>query len=161
MIGYGAETINILRDLCPSASPSTIMEMPKKLAKYLLAPVTGNKSVIEFPLTLGRDFAGVVSRVGHGVKTDVRVGDEVYGVVGVQRQGSHAQYVVVTEDTVRSKKTYHAKLLKYNYEEAYHALFFPISDPSKTEKLKFHRSSIHSLRGSDRLVCPSSHRLIL
>lgn len=103
MVGYGAETINILRDLCPAASPSTILEMPKKLAKYLLAPVAGKKSVIEFPLTLGRDFAGVVSRVGQGIKSDVRVGDEVYGVVGIQRQGSHAQYVVVTEDTVHQK----------------------------------------------------------
>ncbi len=77
--------------------------MPKKLAKYL----AGTKPAIEFPLTLGRDFAGVVSRVGHGVKSDVRVGDEVYGVVGVQRQGSHAQYVVVTEDTVTPTSNIH------------------------------------------------------
>lgn len=100
--GYGAETINVLRDLCPSSmGPSSVLEMPQKLASYLLSPVAGKKLVIEFPLTLGRDFAGVVTQVGHGVKNDVRVGDEVYGVVGVQRQGSHAEYVVVSADTVR------------------------------------------------------------
>ncbi|ODN02156.1 Reticulon-4-interacting protein 1, mitochondrial [Orchesella cincta] len=101
--GYGAETINIIRDLCPSASLSTAMDIPVKLKNYLLSPIAGKKSVIEFPLTLGRDFAGVVTKIGHGVKSDIRVGDEVYGVVGIQKQGSHAEYVVVSSDTIRRK----------------------------------------------------------
>ena len=33
-----------------------------------------------FPLILGRDFSGVVSALGEGV-TDLRVGDEVFGVL--------------------------------------------------------------------------------
>ncbi|CAL8090621.1 unnamed protein product [Orchesella dallaii] len=101
--GYGAETINILRDLCPSASLSTAMDIPLKIKNHLMAPIAGKKSIIEFPLTLGRDFAGVVTKIGHGVKSDIRVGDEVYGVVGIQKQGSHAEYVVVSSDTIRRK----------------------------------------------------------
>lgn len=45
------------------------------------------------PYTLGRDFAGVVERVGADVGEWKR-GDEVYGFVG-QGQGAYAEFVVV------------------------------------------------------------------
>ncbi|ABE36004.1 zinc-binding dehydrogenase family protein [Paraburkholderia xenovorans LB400] len=45
------------------------------------------------PYTLGRDFAGVVERVGAGVG-EWKQGDEVYGFVG-QGQGAYAEFVVV------------------------------------------------------------------
>jgi len=50
---------------------------------------------------LGRDFAGIVRAVGQEVK-DIKVGDEVMGVVPPQRgtDGSHAQFVVVTDSCV-------------------------------------------------------------
>jgi NADPH:quinone reductase-like Zn-dependent oxidoreductase len=53
----------------------------------------------EFPVTLGRDLAGSVERVGPGV-TRFRVGDPVFGYIAkpVAHDGSFAEYVVVPED---------------------------------------------------------------
>lgn len=55
------------------------------------------------PVTLGRDFSGVVRKVGTGV-TELKPGDECMGVVPPQSgTGSHAQYVVVSESLVVMK----------------------------------------------------------
>jgi NADPH2:quinone reductase len=55
----------------------------------------------EFPVTLGRDFAGVVERAGSGV-TRYAVGDEVFGFVlhanPTVRDGSWAELIAVPED---------------------------------------------------------------
>ena len=48
----------------------------------------------KFPLILGRDFSGVVSAVGAGV-TDLRVGDEVFGVHELGREGAYAEKVFI------------------------------------------------------------------
>lgn len=50
----------------------------------------------EFPVVLGKDFAGVVAAAGDGV-TSVAVGDRVFGVVmrPTLGQGGFAEYVVV------------------------------------------------------------------
>ena len=87
--GYGAEGINAMRslndvDCCDTSKLHTL-----------------RNTYIEFPLTLGRDFAGIVTEMGHGVR-GLQLGDEVYGVLGVQRSGSHAQFVVASSDTVIS-----------------------------------------------------------
>jgi NADPH:quinone reductase-like Zn-dependent oxidoreductase len=52
-----------------------------------------------FPVTLGRDFAGLVDRVGADV-TRFQVGDEVFGVVLTQplHAGGFADHLVVPED---------------------------------------------------------------
>ena len=42
----------------------------------------------QFPIVLGRDFSGVVSAVGAGVD-DLRVGDEVFGVLEAGRDGTY------------------------------------------------------------------------
>jgi hypothetical protein len=55
----------------------------------------------EFPVTLGRDFAGVVEQVGSGVSR-YRVGDQVFGFVRhanpTVRDGSWAELIAVPED---------------------------------------------------------------
>ncbi len=57
----------------------------------------------EFPVTLGRDFAGVVEEVGSGVSR-YEVGDAVFGFVlhanPAVHKGSWADYVVITQDSV-------------------------------------------------------------
>lgn len=53
----------------------------------------------EFPVVVGKDFAGVIAAVGEGV-TNVAVGDEVFGVVmrPTLGQGGFAEYVAVGAD---------------------------------------------------------------
>jgi NADPH:quinone reductase-like Zn-dependent oxidoreductase len=55
-----------------------------------------------FPLTLGRDFSGVVSAIGQGV-ADLRVGDEVFGVLEAGREGAYAEKVAIGAAIVAKK----------------------------------------------------------
>lgn len=55
---------------------------------------------IEFPLTLGRDFVGVVAHRGMAVRDDVRVGDRVWGMVPFHRAGCHAEFAAVDANNV-------------------------------------------------------------
>lgn len=55
---------------------------------------------LEFPLTLGRDFSGVIVDKGHNVGNDFKVGDLVYGIVPIHRQGSHAEAVALDVSNV-------------------------------------------------------------
>jgi NADPH:quinone reductase len=61
----------------------------------------------EFPVTLGRDFAGVVEQVGDGVSR-YRVGDEVFGFVPhanpTVQAGSWAELITVPEDNFAAAK---------------------------------------------------------
>ncbi|GLH16306.1 Uncharacterized protein GBIM_20610, partial [Gryllus bimaculatus] len=56
-------------------------------------------SGIEFPLSLGRDFSGIVVAKGYQV-SGINVGDEVWGVVPPHSQGSHAGKVLVNKSLV-------------------------------------------------------------
>ena len=59
-----------------------------------------------FPVTLGRDFAGVVEQIGSGVSGH-SVGDEVFGFVlhanPTVRDGSWAELITVAEDNAAAK----------------------------------------------------------
>ena len=61
----------------------------------------------EFPVTLGRDFAGVAEQVGSGV-TRYRAGDEVFGFVlhanATVHDGSWAELITVPEDNLVAAK---------------------------------------------------------
>ncbi|HMK79663.1 MAG TPA: NADP-dependent oxidoreductase [Xanthobacteraceae bacterium] len=56
----------------------------------------------KFPLILGRDFSGVVSACGAGV-TDLRVGDEVFGVLEAGREGAYAEKIAIGAAIVARK----------------------------------------------------------
>jgi NADPH:quinone reductase-like Zn-dependent oxidoreductase len=62
----------------------------------------GHYGKANFPLVLGRDFSGVVSVVGEGV-TDLRIGDEVFGVLEAGREGAYAEKVAVGAAIIAKK----------------------------------------------------------
>jgi NADPH:quinone reductase-like Zn-dependent oxidoreductase len=55
-----------------------------------------------FPLILGRDFSGVVSALGAGV-TDLRAGDQVFGVLETGREGAYAEKIAIPAAIVAKK----------------------------------------------------------
>src|SRR6266581_3565995 len=55
-----------------------------------------------FPYILGRDFSGVIAAVGEGV-TDLRVGDEVFGVCDVGQEGAYAEKIAIKAAIVAGK----------------------------------------------------------
>jgi NADPH:quinone reductase-like Zn-dependent oxidoreductase len=55
-----------------------------------------------FPVVLGRDFSGVISALGTGVG-DLRIGDEVFGVLEAGRDGTYAEKIVVGAAIVAKK----------------------------------------------------------
>ena len=62
----------------------------------------GEYSKANFPLILGRDFSGVVSALGDGV-TDLRVGDDVFGVLEAGREGAYAEKIAIGAAIVAKK----------------------------------------------------------
>lgn len=79
LAGYGSTLLNFTRALADSPTYS-----------------------MEFPLTLGRDFSGVVIETGRGV-SHVKQGDEVWGALWPQKQGTHAEYCIVPGSNVCKK----------------------------------------------------------
>lgn len=57
---------------------------------------------MKFPYILGRDFSGVVSGVGEGV-SDLKTGDEVFGVCAVGQEGTYCEKIAVKADIVARK----------------------------------------------------------
>lgn len=55
-----------------------------------------------FPLVPGRDFSGVVSALGEGV-TDLRIGDEVFGVLEAGRDGTYQEKIAIGAAIVARK----------------------------------------------------------
>ena len=56
----------------------------------------------KFPFALGRDFSGVISAVGEGI-TDLKVGDEVFGVCEAGQEGAYAEKIAVKAAIVAKK----------------------------------------------------------
>jgi NADPH:quinone reductase len=73
---------------------------------YIAAGALKNMVEHEFPVTLGRDFAGVVEQAGPGA-TRHRIGDEVFGFVlhanPTIHDGSWAELIAVPEDNTAAK----------------------------------------------------------
>src|SRR5258708_9995069 len=62
----------------------------------------GDYRETKFRLALGRDLSGVVSAVGAGV-TDLKVGDEVFGVLETGRDGTYCEKIAVGANVVGKK----------------------------------------------------------
>lgn len=86
--GYGSKLFQILRERAKGRWAISVLFNRGK----------------EFPITLGRDIAGVVERVGDNV-TEFKVGDKVFGFVVVTHKGSQAEYAVVDKSWVSSLVT--------------------------------------------------------
>ena len=54
----------------------------------------GEYKQANFPLVLGRDFSGTVSALGSGV-SDLKVGDEVFGVLETGRDGTYCEKIAI------------------------------------------------------------------
>ena len=59
-------------------------------------------AAIKFPHVPGRDFSGVVSAVGSAA-SDFKVGDAVFGVCEVPREGSYAEKIAIRQAIVARK----------------------------------------------------------
>ncbi|KAG5675742.1 hypothetical protein PVAND_005620 [Polypedilum vanderplanki] len=70
----------------------------------LLNTLRWNSNKIEFPLTLGRDFVGTVVQKGMEIdNAEYKLGDKVWGVVPVHKQGAHAEFVKIDKCNVSKK----------------------------------------------------------
>jgi NADPH:quinone reductase-like Zn-dependent oxidoreductase len=95
----------------------------------LLNTLRCNSNKIEFPLTLGRDFVGTVVQKGMEIdNSEFKLGDKIWGVVPVHRQGAHAEYVKVDKCHVSIKPANisdsDAAALLYAGLTAYSGIFF-------------------------------------
>lgn len=59
-------------------------------------------AAIDFPHVPGRDFSGVVAALGAGA-TDFKVGDAVFGVCEVPREGAYAEKIAIRQAIVARK----------------------------------------------------------
>ncbi|XP_012537852.1 reticulon-4-interacting protein 1, mitochondrial [Monomorium pharaonis] len=72
---------------------------------------------MDLPLTLGRDFGGVIVSKGLAVGDRLKLGEEVWGVVPIEQQGCHANYVIVNSNLVnpRPRKLSHIEAASILY----------------------------------------------
>ena len=62
----------------------------------------GRYKLAQFPHILGRDFSGVVSKLGPGV-TDFAVGDAVFGVLDAGNEGAYAEKLAIKAAIIAQK----------------------------------------------------------
>lgn len=110
LTGYGPSSSFILADaIVPSLEANEILVKVhaagiNPLDWKIRAGSLAEMLPFDFPLTLGCDIAGVVAKVGIDVKK-FRIGDEVYGMQDLTKQGGYAQYVAINEQYVALKPT--------------------------------------------------------
>lgn len=59
----------------------------------------GKRAQMDLPFILGRDFSGVVEKLGEGV-TDIAVGDRVFGVIARGFEGGYADKIAIDSGLV-------------------------------------------------------------
>lgn len=70
----------------------------------------------KFPLILGHDLAGIVTKIGSNVRR-FKVGDEIFAQPAIYKIGSLAEYIAINEtDVALNPKTYlWKKLLPFHW----------------------------------------------
>ncbi|CAG9857506.1 unnamed protein product [Phyllotreta striolata] len=58
---------------------------------------------MELPLTLGRDFSGIVIEKGLNVGNKYQIGDEVYGFIPIHKQGAFSQAIIANSSHILPK----------------------------------------------------------
>jgi NADPH:quinone reductase-like Zn-dependent oxidoreductase len=85
-------------DVLVKVTAASVNPVDAKIAKGYGGPSAQRK----LPHVLGRDGAGTVAKVGSAV-TNVKVGDEVYGVADPARWGTFAEYVAMPAATTAKR----------------------------------------------------------
>jgi NADPH:quinone reductase-like Zn-dependent oxidoreductase len=85
-------------DVLVKVKAASVNPVDTKIAKGYGGPSQQRK----LPHVLGRDGAGTVTKVGSAV-TNLKVGDEVYGVADPSRWGTFAEYVAMPAATTAKK----------------------------------------------------------
>ncbi|KAL6429070.1 hypothetical protein ACFW04_008099 [Cataglyphis niger] len=96
LVKVEAASVNPIDVAMTNGYGTTLLNFMRK-AKNLTG---GTYDGLDLPLTLGRDFAGVIVSKGHDVGDRLELGKEVWGVVPTEQQGCHANYVVVNSNLV-------------------------------------------------------------
>jgi alcohol dehydrogenase len=85
---------------------------------------------MQFPVTIGGDFAGIVKEVGTGV-TDFKVGDEIFGTAGIPNGGSGS----IAEIAAAKASAIAKKPSDANFEEA---ASLPLTGASAVQGIEEH-----------------------
>jgi alcohol dehydrogenase len=110
--GYGSGDVIRINEISPLPSPST----GKILAEVIAAGVNPadwkvsegyfrEMMPLQFPSTLGIDFAGIIKQIGEDVSSDFSQGDEVYGQASIFSGGSgaFAELALASKDSIAHK----------------------------------------------------------
>jgi len=102
----GPEMLRYGEALDPTAGPGEVLvdihAASVNAVDYKVRVGGGRYSLGHFPHILGRDFSGVVSRVGVGV-TDFIVGDAVFGVTDQGIEGAYAEKIAINAAIIARK----------------------------------------------------------
>ncbi|XP_029052878.1 reticulon-4-interacting protein 1 homolog, mitochondrial-like [Osmia bicornis bicornis] len=91
LVKVEASSVNPIDIAMTRGYGATVLNLMRKARNFAGAPY----DELELPLTLGRDFSGIIVSKGHGIGDRLKLGDQVWGVVPVEQQGCHANYVLV------------------------------------------------------------------
>ncbi|KAL0126682.1 hypothetical protein PUN28_005213 [Cardiocondyla obscurior] len=101
LVKIEAASVNPIDVAMTDGYGNTLLNTMRK-AKSLAFGTWNQVNELDLPLTLGRDFSGVVVSKGHNVSR-LKLGEEVWGVVPIEQQGCHANYVVVDSNLVNPR----------------------------------------------------------
>lgn len=78
---------------------ATVLKFMRRAKNF----TNGQYESLELPLILGRDFSGIIASKGCRVGDRLKLGDKVWGVVPIEQQGCHANYVILDSALVNMK----------------------------------------------------------